>query len=488
MKKHTTYFFLFLFIGFLSFKSEFLFAQSEPGIVWEHPPSNSRLLSNQIALLEKLGIKEIELIHPVESELLDSLSNHSFEVLVRSEYTFLTTSTFKAQKKYITENYTSIISRYKPYDCVTGIGLFTFSQSYDRKFIEILEPILIQLKTFTHKNLYSVSSSHLPDVEGLDFTVRILDENDAKVWDSKYLLLPFSKFHRQQLPVFASVLESESSVFFSFQWLQEALYKYPTLEEALAEFQKTGDFILPLPKQTPHGHPANWDVILLVLLWLSLGLHMKWIPNYSVLITRFFTSHKFFVDDILHYRERNAISGGILFVQHALFTGLLFYVLSSVFISEKGLDLLYSRFPYVFIVGKTHASIFIWGSLFAILLEIIALLWLFIPSKSLTHFNQASNLYTWAFHLDFILMTLILVLKLSHISPVLLLILSIAFMLIWFTTFNMTAIDSSRYLIKDQNKYLIYTVGLHTLIFLAVFMAIFSINSVRDYLSLAFTL
>lgn len=89
--------------------------------------------------------------------------------------------------------------------------------------------------------------------------------------------------------------------------------------------------------------------------------------------------------------------------------------------------------------------------------------------------SQVFSLYTWVFHLDFLLVSVMLILLLTGASEVTIMVLSILFVLIWLSGFVLTAIDSSKYLQKGRISYLFYTIGIHALI--NILMIIWALSS-----------
>jgi hypothetical protein len=121
-----------------------------------------------------------------------------------------------------------------------------------------------------------------------------------------------------------------------------------------------------------------------------------------------------------------------------------------------------------------------------LVVEMIALFWLYFPNKEMSHFNQALNLFTWIFHLDFILVTLLVTVYFSGWSASFLAgILAITYVLIWFSSFNITALDASKRLGMHRNAYLFKTIGLHTLISGASVAILLFFNGWWDVLRLA---
>ena len=101
------------------------------------------------------------------------------------------------------------------------------------------------------------------------------------------------------------------------------------------------------------------------------------------------------------------------------------------------------------------------------------------------HFSQVLTLYTWIFHLDFILISLMLLSHLTNGSSVFILSMGIIFILVWLTGFFLTALDSSKYLMKGRVKYMILTFGLHTLLNILLLILFLRSDYIMQILELA---
>ncbi len=478
--KHT-YFFLSL-ICWLSATSFITASAQNPklGISWSSPPTTSYEIANQLNGFASIGVEVLELAHPVNSALLDSLSNHPFEIFIRFDYRFLTSSEIQESQDDLIQSYSTLIAEYSGYSEVTAFGLYSYSQSFDEHFTEGFQPISTELKKNTNRNFYEVTSG---SSTALDFSITEIASdsiyiNNAALLLSKENAIGDAKLLNDLFNSGAELLLLNSS------WLSNAIEIHPRLIESLQEMKNGGLFVLPEQEAPSTSNPLNWPVIVFMLVWLSVGLHLKVSPNYRSLLFRFFTGHRFFVDDIMRYRERSIVSGIFLFFQHAFFSGITLYIVFSTLVSEKGLEALYHFLPLLAITGKNYFSIFITGFLLSLLVQVIGIIWLYLPNKAMTHLSQVMNLFTWIFHLDFLLVSIMLALYLSGGSSTVIIILSILYLVVWLTGFLLTSLDSSKYLQRGRIKYIFYTFGLHTLVNIGIIVFIFANTWIIDTLRL----
>lgn len=482
--KNTYFSFLFILSTFLSvIIPSSIFAQNiattKLGVSWGFPNTPSEI-SSDLKMYQDLGVVYLELRHPVDRTILDSLSSYDFEVWVRFENEFLTTSELQNSSQGLTQNYSSRILEYSKYEFITAFGLYSNSQSYDSDFNKAFNVIETELRKITELTFYEASTKK---THGLDFPLTEVTNNPISVWVAFYNLS--KTYEKSDFYLLETMFDlSSQAVFLNSFWLENALKDYPPLRTTLLEFKKTGHFVLPLPKKEHPYNTFNWPIVVFILLWLSFGIHIRVSATYKPLITRFFTGHRFFVDDIMRYRERSALSGVFLFFQHAILTGLVTYIVSQLLISEVGMKALFEIVPQLAVTGQNYFSLFVFGTLLSCFVQLIGLAWLYFPSKSMTHFSQVLNLYTWVFHIDFLLVSVMLVLLITGSSPFLILVLGSFFIINWLIAYFLACYDSSKYLMRNRTKYILYTFGLHTLVNIILLILILSSQSLLDTLDL----
>lgn len=459
-------------------------AQAPPllGVSATRADDNQEIIK-QLPELHPLGIRVVEFRHPVEERHLKAASEAGMQVLVRLDRQFLIPSELAATAQDFTTTVTELVSYYAQ-SSVSALGLYSFSASYDPSFQSSLSGLLPSLVGNPPQlTLYEVSTqpeSALSPLLQIDTVHEILPASN---------LLYTKKYSSSDLGDIEKLIDlSPHLILFDYQWFSQANQTYPPFAVALQNYAQTGEFLLPLPKETSSTSDFNWLILIFLLIWGTLGIHVHTIPTYKPLIARYFAFHRFFVDDIMRYRLRSAISGIFLLIQHALFGGFLMAMLAREFISPIGLDALFNYFPVLSAFGNTYFSIFLVMVFLTFLIEIIGILWLYLPSKSMKHISQTINLYSWVFHLDFLLVSVLFILHLNQISQTAILLLSGLFVFNWLLAFFLAAIDSSRYLVRGQALYLLLTLGIHTLLFIGMSTLLFGTPSIIEVLELAITI
>lgn len=485
MRSKRTYFvrFFLLITLITTFAHVDLYSQNNQntdiGISWD-VPTNGHELSRQLAFYEQIGVRFIELKQPVNSAVLDSIANYPFQILIRFNRQFLTTSEIRRDRDDLIQFYNSLIMDYAENESVISYGLYSFSQSFDTSFIEEFKSITSELNQITNREFYEITSG---PYNALDFSLYEISTDSVPTDISAFILS--KPYQRNDQLTFKKLIELQPTLLFiDSNWLNEAIMDHPPLAKSLLDYAAEDVFILPLPQQNETQSSLNWPVLVFLALWISMGVHIAISQTYKPLIFRYFTGHRFFVDDIMRYRERSTLSGSFLFIQHSFFTGLVTYILSKLLISDKGLDALFHTIPQLAILGQNYFSLFGIGLIVAVIVQLIALAWLYLLNSSMTHFSQVLSLFTWPFHLDFVIVSVMLVLLITGGSTVLILLLGVLFIINWLTAFLLTSFDSSKYLMQKRVGYLIKTFGIHTIINIVLLVLLLGTDFITDFLEL----
>lgn len=479
MNSEATYLFALCFAFLFAGVQPGIEAQPYLGVVWEVPGDTTETVQ-QLETFTRHGITYLELEHPVDSWTLSHLRDKDFTVLVRTSKSYLTLSEIENQQNALIEQYSTIAEQYRTYFNVAAIGLLSHSQTEQPEFEAVFSPILDSLDTRYNTSFYYYSR------EGW-FTFQYSREPFATLFSRQ-------NYHPKHLDEFYSrfqeLISDQSSevLFLSSAWLLEALETYPELSKSLTDYRNGHQWVLPLPDVDHQAVSSNWLALLLMLLWVALAVIMKYLPYVRPMLLRYFLAHRFFVDDILHYRERAASGGVLLMIMHAVFGGIVFYITAHILISPPGVNAIFHHLPLLAITGINYTSFFFLGVILVLLTQFVAILWLYLPAKTLEHFSQCINLYAWFFFLDFILVTLMVTLFLADTGSSLIPTLAALFIVIWFAAFNIAAFDASGNMGSDRFLYLFLTIGLHTVFSIALIVLILTQVEFLQVIDLAISL
>jgi len=476
--KATYLLWIFLLI-FSAGASQKAFAQPSLGIVWD-APSDTATANVQLNLFSELGVTHLEIAHPVSESMLSAVAKTDLTILVRSDNYYLTLSQLQRNREQLTENYISFAAQYRSFLNVGGLGLLSHSQTHHTGFSKVFKPVLDTLSAYSNKSFYYYQQKGWYSFNNPDQPFGVLYD------DATYQESDLSDFH-STIQTFTAG-DSNQLLFINSEWLLEATDQYPELSNSLMEYRDNQIWELPLPSTEDQSSPSNWMVFILLILWTALAIQMKYLPYVRPMILRYFLAHRFFVDDILHYRERYLSSGILMMVKHALFGGLTAYIVARILFSEFGVDALFHHLPWFAVTGSNYFSFFFFGLILVLITQVIALLWLHLPAKNLEHFSQTINLYSGIFYLDYLIVTLMITLFAAGIGTFLNLILASIYAIVWFGAFNLAAFDASKNMGGNRTIYLLLTIGLHTILSLAILFFVLLNTEIIEILDLSVSL
>lgn len=454
-------------------------AQNTLGVVWDVPADTAEA-KDQLQEFSTLGVSHVEVAHPVSGSILNLMGRSGLAVLVRGEEQFLTVSQIEDQTGRLTENYAMLIEQYRPYVNVAGLGLLSHSHVEHPRFSEVFEPILDSLSAVSGRPFYFFHQEkwyrfdNPEQAFGILYPDRSYQSSDLVKFDEAFRLL--------------IATDEDQILFIRSSWLLEAVKEYPELSSSLMEFQEGKSWKLPFPNTNEFSAPPNWMVFILLILWATLAVQVKYLPYVRPLILRFYLAHRFYVDDILHYRERYSTPGILMMVKHAIFGGLVFYIVAQILLSDHGIEAFFHHLPFFAITGSNYFSIFLFGFILILLTQFIALLWLHFPAKTIDHFSQTINLYAGFFYIDFLVVTLMITLFTAGIGATLTLLLAAIYVLVWFLAFSLAAFDASRNMGGDRFLYLFLTIGLHAILSFAALLLILLNTDLIEVLDMAISL
>lgn len=431
-----------------------LYAQSNIGVQWELPKNDTQL-ANQLSFFDAHHIDLLIISESISLNQALIIDQFDIPFIIDLNHQFLLIQDFDEQSNQILSEIQNATSQFDSIS--TFLGTISYKHS--------VSPL---------SNKTQISSEFIQQGDSLLQNGFLF----GKIFTEK-------NSNPKSLLAFKNLLEENYQyIIVDYSWLINIYEAYPEIENSFLASEDLNVSTIPLPKLPKQLPVVHWAILVLLFLWISLAVNVATTPTYLETIPRYFIAHRFFVDDIMSYRERSSRSSIFLLFQHAIFGGLVTYILAKVFVSDIGLEALYYHLPYIAVLGQNYFSLFVLTSIIIFIVELIALVWLYFPNKEMTHFNQALNLFTWIFHLDFILVTVLVTAYFANLSSIFISILAITYLLIWFSSFNISAFAASKRLGMTRNAYLFKTIGLHTLISGLVVALLISFNGWWDLLQL----
>lgn len=447
---------------------------------------------SQFSKAAELGIDLIEIS---DFRRFQNLADSSFYILYQHNLAFVTRNQLVANSELYTEELLSAYSGLKALygDRIAAVSLFSYPDEVNSPFIDVASIFADSLASVISEPLYYRSAfinSNIPS--GINFRSFLVNP-DIEIPIPAFVHFAPSDDVRESLRKLEQILldigqHPQTVVVLPAHWFFEQIEKQPDLEIVFSSYLDGNPIPFPLPKNNRELPFPNWSVIFLFVIWGSFLIHFKYQTFYANSLTRYFINHSFFVDDIVEHRIRNAITGIILLVQHTFLTGLFFYIVTDILISDLGLKALSVHFPLLLVTDNELLSLFFIGIVIALLLETISILWIFILNNQMNFFSQVLNLYSWPLHINLLVVTLLVVLNQRGAEDFWMLITSFLFALTWFFSFNLAAIDGARFLKQYRILNLLATVGVHVVIVVFAIWYVLNTPEITEAVGLAFSL
>ncbi|TVR15874.1 MAG: hypothetical protein EA391_09250 [Balneolaceae bacterium] len=437
----------------------------------------------QFQLARSIGVDLIEIEDPT---LLSSTALADFYILLSSDNKFVTPRQIKNNRDQLI-NLT--VQRYRGFSSeiqnrIAAVSVLKYPADFADNFGRELSFISDSLSLTLNKPIYYQSAfakpRYFPPSLGFISVLYQVNSTDTLPATPVIHFKPNSQQQRNSIKQFQDVLNASlrhetSLIIVPSEWFFQTIEDQPDLAILLSDHVDGLEIVFPLPADGAPAMVPNWHVILLFIIFIVLLLHYKYQPFFISFAGRYFFNHSFFMADLFEGRVRSKSSGYIIFVVHALATGLLFYVVSGILISPTGFAAVEYYLPHIFFTGLERYTLFLAGFLLAILSHIISAFWILLFNKKITQLTQAINLYCWPLLMNIMLIFFIVVLTETNPSPLLILSLAAIFLAVWFFSFNIAAIDGSRQLDGSPFWNLALTVGLHAVvIFSALFWVLFN--------------
>ncbi len=203
----------------------------------------------------------------------------------------------------------------------------------------------------------------------------------------------------------ATSAHPQNPVFLHSDWLFAVLNQHPQFSETLRTISSQTETVFPLPReQLPAPSASALPIIILLVIWGSIGLHYNTSPLYRKALFRYFVAHKFFIDDIFKRQIRSIIPAFTIIIQNALLISACSFAAFSSVLTPIGQEAFFYHFPSIGLWGNTAFSIFIWTFLATILLSLLNIIWLYIAHRKVS-FTQVTTIYAWPLQLNFLICT-----------------------------------------------------------------------------------
>lgn len=444
---------------------------------------------------ETVSANGIDFLHFSHSEQLQGISITPFFLIYQAPVKYPTADQIERQLPQITSGILaeirSLSDRYP--GKITSVGLFKYPNELHPGFESLISAMGDSIRENLDVPIFFQSAlQYTPSqTRGVDFRVhtdleKYPVENKNAVYFQPSVNTSESLVRLEKLVV-ETLQCQESILIIPANWYFEHIAPNSDFDVIFRSYRSGEHIPFPIPHEEESPPAVNWNVIFLFVIFGSILIHARMQPAYLPSLSRYFFNHSFYLQDVLEHRIRNMIPGIVILLQHALTTGVIFYLSAEMLFNPIGLEVLSHHFSAILWTSNPYLSLFIFGFTLAIVLQVISVLWLHLPNKQLQFLSQTLNLYTWPLHINFIVAAVFIVLYGSNPNDTLIASILASYLFVWFMSFNMAALDASKYLERLKLVYVLVTVGLHLLLFGYLFWVTFYVPAIYEPIQMALT-
>lgn len=495
--------FLYLAVGVVLLFSQSAACQVRFGIFWQ---SKRGEIANRINLARyaQMGITHFVVGGAYANEVSginDSTLESHVHILAAPPLEYLTRYDLKKHESILKKR---LYGRLQPF--ITEIhpdayGVLQLSEIQSQKLARLLRPILSELKDSVRSPIYYIRSQSSRDKKNyvndlFDFSILQINEK-TDVTSLPSLITHkthgiyfdptssdyFNLSHLQSL--FQTVRDDSSVVLYlNGKWVQNALSNHSNFKSVITAYATEPNAIFSNP---PTGHPPikpGYTVLILVLIWLITAIHYGFEPNYRKSLTRYFTYHRFFIDDIRERLLRFSNSNVIFLLIQALAGALFLITFTHFFVSKTGFQAITAHYPALDFLGGSDVQLFLVGFLSVVIFNLVGSLWIFISSPEFPQYNQVLTLFLWPQHLNLLLLSLLVTLTTAYQFSILVYLCGIFYLIVLLSSFVISAMDVYSY---TQNKVFFVIKSLLPYLLLVIFVLVwlFGYTGVTDVWRLA---
>ena len=480
----------FLCVFFTFFACSFAQAQRTLGVVWDFPNSQKQAIQ-ELQQFQSAGITALILRQLPSEEIWEEIQQRDLKVIGSLDIQFPTTHTFANRDSLFKKEVQDKATAFLNHAPVNALELFSYgaihhpffgnaTSNFFKKFDKLspAQLLITDSRIVPRSNLPSGSLIYDIRISPANIDSLIIPDHTA-IGGYKYSPSPEMRpFLKPLKLVFEQTKESpQKAVFINSTWLLTMLEKHQQLGTNLHSLASGEKNIFPLPQEAiPSQTQPSLPIIILLIVWGLLAYHYNASPLYRKSLFRYFTGHRFFLDDIRHRHIRSALPSLIIMLQNVLIMVATFFVVLNSSWSKLGLESLTYHFPALFFLTNSWFDIvfLLFGAI--VLIYLAAILWIAMAHKSIQSISQIMTLYAWPMQLNFLVGTLAITIHISGGSTYISTALAALMIVILLASFVAAAFDTARFLHAGRVKYLALTVGIYAVVFIAAALWLFAFN------------
>lgn len=444
-------------------------AQRTVGIDWQ-VPSDASEAKEDLQYFSNLGVTHLQVHQPLDPQIWQHINRLEFTVWGKLPINFAVTQTFTKADSSFTAEMKTLTKHFASRQSVHAIGIYSVGADFDEDFIEAVSAFIKKMDP-AGKPFYFVTVNKNPSRMDtlLKYSLLLSPAGETPHQFKGYFYRPASdqKWSLANTKAFIRSTEQQyhAPIFFHSSWLQEMVKKHPDFATTLQLYATSAEPAFPLPQTKVNAVDSNTIIVVMLLLaWLTFSAVYSYNPVYRKSFMRYFTGHKFFVDDVMQRHIRELFTGLLILIQHAMAGGIVVYCLFHIFFSPLGYEALATHYPILVVFGNSNMGIFVWGFLLTLAVETLNITWLWGVNPGIKHLSQILNLYPWLLQLNLVIATLIAAFYLAGENNIPVFLLTALFLLLFGTSFFITAADTIRPVKKKQGWLYAGTIGIFILI------------------------
>ena len=477
--------------------------QRAMGVDWE-PPQNTRTALEQLESFDSTGVSIIEVSPPLPDTVWNAINRRGFRIYGKLDISYPVTQTFADPDSVLLESIRQNTNALLAQPSVEAIALFEYGPIHLERFQEAIMPYVRQIRNAGSQRLYySVTSDQasLIDSSEVDFIMQDVRIQTESPGDLQIAYSPaIGGYRYKPSPTFENYLrpfkkfmdatdQNGKPVFVKGEWLLSMFNKHPSFKEAFRSLATDSDPIFPIPdEQAPEKQQSPLPVILLIVVWASVGLHYNASPLYRKSLFRYFAAHSFFIDDIFQRYIRSAAPATLLVVQNALLIAASVYAATVTFLNPEGLEALFRHIPTAGLLGDSTTGLALLAFAISLALSLLSITWLYLSHKRMNSLTQMATIYAWPLHVNLLVSTVCITLYASGDDSIAIAIFGSLCLLVQIASFFVSAFDTARYVSSRATTFTLTTVGVHILLLGALTVWALSSDFFIDTLILSVTL
>lgn len=465
------------------FSVDLVKAQQHFGV--NYPPRESvEDLHDDLAVLSGMGVERVMIDADFPQEQLSILAEYDFQITVHSSSQFPTRHRLLYIPEDLDQAIDNIQNRFVQEIAFDQLVLFRHGAMEDDQFRNNIEPYIHELPDANEQQLTFIAAYPPPDdmlriIPGFILEVsssKKLEEVDDPTEKQGFSGIYYRPGHEEfDLRDFQNIMDEmenhrQTPVFFDWEWFVLNVTEDPFIAEVIEAYATDPDATFPNPGEETEPIQANTLILILLVVWGSVIVHYVFVPPYQKSLIRFFTTHSFFVGDIIYRRIRIGFPNLLVLLQQGLLAGIYVNGLLFHYLSDLGRDaithnlLFLSELPSPFVI-------FILSFVSAVILNCLFICWIYLPHRHLQSLNQIAVILLWPQHINLIIVSVLMALLTAGVSGLIITILAVSYLIILFGSFILAAVDASRY-IYIRFYYYPLTIGLYLacLVFLYFFV------------------